>query len=81
MNRLMNPMSTVNDFVHYFEICRPGLLIADAELVEKARTALERVRGLEDTEIVVLGESDGSSSLGKILQVCLLSIIAEVSIC
>ncbi|KAH6673101.1 acyl-CoA synthetases/AMP-acid ligases II [Halenospora varia] len=65
---LMNPMSTVNDFVHYFEICRPGLLITDAELVEKVRTALERVRGLEDTEIVVLGESDDSSSLGETLQ-------------
>ncbi|KAF4625843.1 hypothetical protein G7Y89_g12318 [Cudoniella acicularis] len=64
---LMNPMSTTEDFVHYFEICRPKLLVIDAELVEKVKTAISRIQGLKETEIVILGRSNNSSNESQIL--------------
>jgi hypothetical protein len=57
--RLMNVLSTTQDFVHYFSICRPKFVFVDASLWDVANAALYEIHGLEATQVTVLG--DGGS--------------------
>jgi hypothetical protein len=49
-------LSTTQDFVHYFSICRPRFVFVDKSLWGVASSALYEVQGLETTQVIVLGE-------------------------
>jgi len=65
MDRLINALSTKADFEHYFEICRPKLVVVDADLFNTAKAALMKISGLEAPEIIILG-SGGPESYTKV---------------
>jgi hypothetical protein len=54
--RLINTLSTTQDFVHYFSICRPRFVFVDKSLWDVANVALYEIRGLETTQVIVLGD-------------------------
>jgi hypothetical protein len=49
-------LSTTQDFVHYFSICRPQFVFVDKGLWDVANAALNEIQGLETTQVIVLGE-------------------------
>ena len=53
---LVNILSTKNDFLHYFSICRPKFVFVDASLWDVANAARDEIHGLEETRVIVLGE-------------------------
>lgn len=54
---LINLLSTQDDFIHYFTICKPNLVVVDAEIYDVAVAALKRIPNLVKTEVVLLGKS------------------------
>jgi len=49
-------LSTTQDFVHYFSICRPKFVFVDKGLWDVANAALYEIQGLKATQVIVLGE-------------------------
>jgi len=64
----MNALSTAEEFVHFFAICRPKLLVVEFSLLESANEALSRTSGLASTKFVILGRSPST----ELAQVCIL---------
>ena len=56
MCRLINALSTTQDFVHYFSICRPKFVFVDEGLWDVANAALHENHGLKSTQVIVLGD-------------------------
>ena len=52
----MNPLSTRDDFTHYFNICKPKLVVIDPELYDVAVSALSSQTDIPPP-VVVLGGS------------------------
>jgi hypothetical protein len=46
----------MQDFVHYFSICRPRFVFVDKSLWDVANAALYEIQGLETTQVIVLGD-------------------------
>jgi 4-coumarate--CoA ligase len=64
----ISALSTTDDFIHCFSICRPRVVFVDHQLRERANSALMKISGLENSEIIILGHSE----LSGISSVCIL---------
>ncbi|KAF2713314.1 acyl-CoA synthetases/AMP-acid ligases II [Pleomassaria siparia CBS 279.74] len=54
---LLNFLSTEDDFLHYFTICRPKLVVIDPDLYGVVFKALRRVQSLAVPHIITIGGS------------------------
>lgn len=60
LNSLINPLSTQDDFVRYFTICNPKLVVVDPSLCDTALNALSRIPSLSFVPTIALGATNGS---------------------
>jgi 4-coumarate--CoA ligase len=63
--RLLGTLSTVDDFVHFFRICQPQVVVVDLALLGKVKSGLQRVPDLHKVKLVILGK-DGPDNLCQV---------------